>query len=293
VDGVVTGASVGDTLTGYSQPTFVVIDPTNAGGGAVVDIAVTSVALAYATSGVFADGPGQGEAGDVIRMGGRIMQVTEFLSPSDLVVNVLRNEGQVIQDDPLASAVPAYPGQWSIGAPVSTIYGLNHLEGMTVSILADGVVVTPQVVAAGTITLPQAASKVVVGLGFTAQVQTLYWDAPAQGGTVQGRRKEIDQVIARVQASGLPFSIGVNQPDAAAQPGGMTVPWANLTDVQGPSSANNPLQPNDLFTGDIWCNVADQLGVTGGQVAVQQSLPLPLNLLAALPYVRLNDDVDA
>ena len=293
VGGVITAASVAGALTGYTQPTFVVTDPAGLGGGAAINIETTNAAIAYVTPGVFANAAAQGEAGDVIRMGGRIMQVTEFLSPTDLVVNVLRNEGQVIQDDPLNSAVPAFSGQWSIAAPVSTIYGLNHLEGMTVSILADGIVVAPQMVVDGTVTLPQPASQVIAGLGFVAQVQTLYWDAPAQGATVQGRRKEIDQVIARVSMSGLPFSIGVNQPDAAAQPGSMTVPWANLTDVQGPSSSNIPIQPNDLFTGDIWSNVADELGVTGGQVAVQQSLPLPLNLLAALPWVRLNDDVDA
>lgn len=292
VGGVVTGAAVGGTLTCYTAPVFQVIDPTGAGGGAQVSISTVNGAAVGASANVFFASPGFGAPGDTIRMGGRTMVVTQLLNASELFVDIIRDDEPVVPDDPFNTPVPALAGEWSIAAPISTVYGLNHLEGMTVSILADGIVVAPQVVSGGTITLPTPASLVTAGLGFVAQLQTLYWDAPSQGGTVQGRRKEIDQVIARVSASGIPFSIGVNQPDAAAQPGQITVPWQNMTPVQGAPSGNDPLQPYDLVTADIWTNVADQLGLSGAQVAVQQDLPLPLTLLAAMPWVRVQDDVD-
>jgi hypothetical protein len=102
--------------------------------------------------------------------------------------------------------------------------------------------------------------------------------------TVQGRRKEIDSVVSRVYASGAPFDIGVNQPDAATQPGQVTVPWgiapaSGMVPVQGFLGGNSPLQPFSLNTGDIFADVFDQLG-------------LPLNILALLPWVRLQDDVE-
>jgi hypothetical protein len=118
----------------------------------------------------------------------------------------------------------------------------------------------------------------------------LYLDVPGAA-TVQGRRKEIDSVVARVSASAVPFFTGVNQPDASTQQGMVTVPWTGMSPVQGPPSGNNPLQPNDLVSGDIFTNVIDALGLTNGQIAVQQTEPLPLNLLALVCAVRIQDDI--
>jgi hypothetical protein len=290
--GVVTAVGVTGTLTGYTAPTFTIIDPTGAGGGAVVNIFTTNVTTISASTGVFSNTPGAGEAGDVVRMNGRTMAVTAYVNSTTLTANVLRNEAPTTPDDPLNTAIVAPGGSWTITAPTQTVYALNHLEGMLVSILADGVIVEPQIVVNGSVTLPEPASSIVIGLGFEAQLQTLYLDI--QGGvTVQGRRKEIDSVVVRVDQTGFPFDVGVNQPDTSVQPGYVTVPWTNMTPVQGPPSSNNPLQPTDLFTGDIPMNVIDQLGGTNGQVAVQQLGPVPLTVLALMPWTRLGDDVDS
>lgn len=296
VDGIVTAVSVAGPLTGYTSPVFTVIDPTRAGGGAAVTIAVQNLTIVTASDGVFANVPGQGEVADVIRVGGLVMAVTAFESSTTLLANVLRAQGQTIPNDPLMTLVPAQAGSWSIAAPVKTVYGLDHLEGMQVSILADGVVVAPQVVTDGTVTLPQSATQIVVGLGFAAQVQTLYLEIPGAV-TIQGRRKEIDSVVLRIDASGAPFDVGVNQPDASVQPGQITVPWgaspaSAMTPVQGMLGNDTPLQPFALNTGDLYTTVFDQLGMTGGQVAVQQTGPLPLSVLALVPWARIQDDVE-
>src|SRR6185437_15071263 len=59
------------------------------------------------------------------------------------------------------------------GTAITTVTGLDHLEGQTVSVLADGGVVDGLVVSSGSITLPYSASKIHVGLPFTSRAVTL------------------------------------------------------------------------------------------------------------------------
>lgn len=296
--GIIQTATITGTLADYTAPVIRIIDPSGLGGGAVINISLDNVTTVTASAPVFANLPGQGEAGDVIQMGGRQIVVTAFLDHITLTGNVVQPHQTVIPNDPKMTATPAMPDSWTIASPISTVYGLGHLEGMLVSILADGVVVNPQVVVNGAVTLPQPATQIVVGLGFAAQLQTLYLDI--QGGvTVQGRRKEIDSVVLRINATGTPFEVGTNQPDASTQPGMVTIPWENMTGIQGginggaDTGSGNPLQPYDLNTDDVFADVIDQLGITGGQVAIQQTAPLPLGILAIIPWARIGDDVDA
>ena len=289
--GVVTGATLSGTLTGYTNPSIIVVDPTGAGGNAAITIASFNLTTITASSPVFANVAGQGKIGDVIRMNGQLMVVTQFVNSAWLIASVEKAFGLVIQDDPLATSVPAPSGQWSIATPITTVFGLDHLEGMEVSILADGSIETPQTVVNGSVSIAKPATLITVGLGYTCQLQTMYLDVPGPM-TVQARRKEIDQVAVRVDHSGLPFDVGVNQPDASLQPNQANVPWTNMTAQQGPLSGPTPLQPYQFFTGDVWTNVADQLGFDQGQIAVQQTEPVPLNITAIVNWARIGDDAD-
>jgi hypothetical protein len=85
------------------------------------------------------------------------------------------------------------------GAPATVISGLWHLVGMTVSILADGAVLPPQVVsAAGTITLDTAASVVHVGLSYIADFETLPLAMEQVMAMAQGLQKNVNEVRIRV-----------------------------------------------------------------------------------------------
>lgn len=86
------------------------------------------------------------------------------------------------------------------GAPTDTIEGADWLEGETVSILADGAVVEPQMVVAGTFTLPEAASVVHFGIGITADMKTLPMAIELQG-YGQGMPKNVNKVWLRVYRS--------------------------------------------------------------------------------------------
>lgn len=286
---IATVAVAGDLAGEYTAPQFNVIDPTGAGAGAIVTINMNNVATVSASSGVFANSAGSGQIGDVIRAGGGIGSVTAFGSSTSLTLNMTRPITAVVPDDPLNTPVPFASGQWSIAFPITTVEGLDHLEGMTVSILADGVVVAPQVVTGGSIVLPQPATSIVVGLGFTAQLQTLYLEIPG-GVTVQGRRKTIYNLSFRVQNTAGPVEIGANQPDQSVQPDGAMVPWTNMAPVETPLGNQSPLQPFGLFTGDMYGDVSDSLGGTRGQVCVQQRNPVPLTVLNLVPWAQLQDD---
>lgn len=90
------------------------------------------------------------------------------------------------------------------GAAATTISGLDHLEGETVSILADGAVRAQQVVTGGAIELDISASVVQVGLPITADLQTLPMTAQIDAAFGQGRQKNVNKVWLRVyESSGI------------------------------------------------------------------------------------------
>ena len=84
------------------------------------------------------------------------------------------------------------------GSPATVISGLDHLNGATVSILADGSVQPQQTVVGGTVTLQNAASLVTVGLPYVSQLRTLCMEPEGMVMQVQDYRKKISAVAVRV-----------------------------------------------------------------------------------------------
>lgn len=272
------GTQTGSGYTGGTQ--LVITDAT--GSGAVVQPIVTNYATFEADAAVF----GSAAAGDVIRMGGGVATIVQVNSNTSVVADITVPITAIILDDPLNTPAPAASGTWTLTTPITTVYGLDHLEGMEVAIVADGGVVTPQTVSGGTIELPEAASSILVGLPFTCQLQTLYLETGQQP-TVQGRRKNIMEVVVRVFKS-RGWEIGANQPDASTQPDGANVPWTNMVQVQQRGPLVPPGYPIPLLTGDDRVNITAGWDIPG-QVAIQQTQPLPLNLIAVIPNVTIGD----
>lgn len=79
------------------------------------------------------------------------------------------------------------------GAAVTTITGLDHLEGETVSALADGYVHPPVTVSGGEITLRWAASKVLVGLPYMSRFKSLRVVGQAESGSSLGAKKKLSK----------------------------------------------------------------------------------------------------
>jgi hypothetical protein len=299
--GVITAVTVLTSGQGYSKNTHLVIsDAGSAGSGCVVYPVITNITSFTASSAVFANVAGQGAVGDVINLGaiqpgsttvnhpgGGMATVTQFVSSTEVMANITTAITSVVPDDPNNLPLPQGAGSWSIINPISTVSGLNHLEGMEVSILADGGVVEQQTVTNGAVTLPAPTSQIVVGLPFTAQLQTLYLDVAGVNPTVQGRRIQIPSLTVRTVASRGIF-VGGNQPDASAQQNGASVPWTEMVAIPEMANSVTPGQPIPLITGDNYCHPA--IGWhTGGQVAIQVTDPVPCEIIALIPEIEVGD----
>lgn len=75
--------------------------------------------------------------------------------------------------------------------------GFNHLEGHKVSIVADGVIMPPQKVINGTITLNREAKALEVGLNYKTTLELLFQDFPINAGTIVGSRVTLSEVTFR------------------------------------------------------------------------------------------------
>ena len=251
-----------------------------------------------ASSAVF-DGVTLGAPGQIIRMGGGKATVAAYVSPTQLLANMLVAVTALVPD--IAPNLPQRPlpaaaGAWSIATPVTTISGLSHLEGMTVTGLADGAVIPPTVVADGAITLASPASAVTVGLPFQAQLQSLHLQK--EGEMIQDQRKKVIGVTVRIEKS-RGVKLGANQPNASAQENAANIPWGNYPwgKMALIPEQQNQLGPNQglpLFTGDHYIPIDDDWNTPGqsaspGMIAAQQDFPLPMQILAVLPVFDTGD----
>jgi len=159
------------------------------------------------------------------------------------------------------------------GSAATTISGLSHLEGQTVSILADGATHPDKTVSSGSITLDRSATKVKVGLGYTSLLKTMRIDAGAQNGTSQAKTKRIYEVTAR-----LFESVGVEiGPDLN-----------NMERVPFRTSADPMDKGIPAFTGDKEVEFRGDYD-TDGFMIVRQTQPLPLTILSLYPRLVTND----
>ncbi len=161
----------------------------------------------------------------------------------------------------------------SDGGPTTTVSGLDHLNGATVSILADGNVQPQQTVVSGQIVLQYAAQTVTVGLKYVAQLQTLCMEPEGMTTQVQDYRKKISAVAVRVtDTRGL--KVGPN--------------FNDLTEIKERSSVVSMGTAIPLFTGDERV-VIDNQYLVDDDVCIEQDNPLPCTILGVIPEVTIGD----
>lgn len=287
--GMITGATVTGG-TGYTDPQVEFSDPAQIGGLAQATVVLDNTVTFEASAAAF----DSGMVGSVIRMGSGKATITAFNDSEHVTGNMTTPITGTIPNSGGVPA-PAPAGEWSVAPMITTVGGLWHLIGFTVTGVADGAVIAPQVVAAdGTITLGTPASLVTVGLPFTPQFQSLYLD----GGnpTIQGQRKKVAAVTIRLDASGVDGIVGgSNQPDGAAQnPPVLDMTWTGMTPFklrpdEGLPPYGGTVAP--LWTGDVRQPIAGGFD-RPGQVALQQNKPLPLNVIAIVPEFLEGDSAE-
>jgi hypothetical protein len=168
-----------------------------------------------------------------------------------------------------------------IGAPTTNFSGATQLAGLTVTGLADGIVIPPFVMpTSGAFVLGTAASKVTIGLGFVCDLQTLAIEAGEP--TIQGKVKSIPDVDVRV-ADTLGLSIG---PDF-----NHLVPMKDLVvgNVSSMLTGQQSQLVTDLVTGDARTFLGSTYTIPG-QYCIRQSNPMPASVLGVIPNVVVGDD---
>lgn len=149
------------------------------------------------------------------------------------------------------------------GPPATLMSGLDHLEGESVSILADGFVKEPQVVTNGQILLDTPVSIVHAGLPYSSVLQTMRPEVPDGEGTSQGRVKRINRCVFRLYNT-KQFKYGAS--------------------TEGPFKE---ITFDNLFSGDK--EEPFPAGWTReGYVTIVNDNPVPIGVVAIIPEIGIN-----
>lgn len=159
------------------------------------------------------------------------------------------------------------------GAPVTSLSGLDHLNGQQVRINAEGFVLPLQTVTAGAITLDQARSKVIVGVPITADIELLNPEYPLKDGTCQGRKYQINSCAIRFLNSRGGF-VGQDE-DSLTQ------------EVNERDPALAAATPTPLFTGYPENQIpVPQSADSRGHLFFRQTDPMPCTILAITTMIE-------
>jgi hypothetical protein len=210
-----------------------------------------------------------GDVGKIVRVNGGKVLVTVYVS--DFLVTGTVQRG-------LQSAAPAYSGEWTVSELGSSFAGLDHLEGETVQILADGATHPDKVVASGSVTLDNAASVVHVGYGYTSRLETLDLQAGAADGTASTRKKRIHTCGVRFFQT-LGGYIGYRDEETGAYA---------LEEIQYRQTNFRMDVPPLLFTGDRLIEFPGRWE-RAANVVIEQRQPLPMTITALAPRVTANE----
>tara|TARA_R110000824_G_scaffold292348_1_gene480747 strand:- start:215 stop:2224 length:2010 start_codon:yes stop_codon:yes gene_type:complete len=159
------------------------------------------------------------------------------------------------------------------GSSTSTLSGLYHLEGQTLSILANGATHPDKTVSGGGVTLDFPITSGAVGFGYTSEMQTMRLESGSQDGTSQGKPKRIHDITVRFHET-VGAEVGTES--------------GNADRIFFRDSSMNMDQAVPLFTGDKEIEF-DGGFVDGDRIYVRQSQPLPMTVLALYPRMNTFD----
>lgn len=161
--------------------------------------------------------------------------------------------------------------QFNSETGISSVVGLDHLEGKNVTIVADGFVLPERVVENGTVDLEHIYHKVVVGIPIEAEMKTLPLELQTQNGTTLSQRKRVSKLMLLFKdSSGGRFGLYDDRLDE--------IKWRS-TEAYG--------QPIELFTGKQELNMPSASFEKTVQVIVKQREPLPMTILSIVPEIEV------
>lgn len=217
-----------------------------------------------------AGAPFSGGVGEHLWAGGGEAVITQYNSPTQILVNILQPFPTVSPD--CSVPLPFAVGDWSIAAFINTVY-VPWLVGQTVVAVVDGMPQAPQVVpAGGNLVLANGGSKITVGLAYTSQLKTLRLDTGDP--TIQGKRKLVTAATLRTYMT-QGIMVGPDFSDLT-----------QVADLMIPTAL-----PPALITDDIVDSRELLVGQWSkdAQICVQQSNPLPVSILGIIPELTNGD----
>lgn len=144
--------------------------------------------------------------------------------------------------------------------------GFGHLEGRTVTVVADGSRIYERTVSGGQFTVSQAATTVTAGLGFTHEVEAL----PLMATTARGLTPDLPYRPVRLTFRLLETSA--------------------LTVDTGAGPRTLALPGTSPFTGDVATRaIGWRRGTASPPWRVTQSAPLPCTILCVTTEIKVND----
>jgi hypothetical protein len=156
------------------------------------------------------------------------------------------------------------------GTEQTTFSGLSHLEGEELVVLADGAVQPRQTVSSGSITLPEAATRVIVGLPCRFRLKPMRFDIDAQMTTKGSLKRFAEVVISFYESLNVQYGVDVDNL--------FKIDWRTTEDYDSPPG---------LFTGDKVVtheggfSVEDSIVLTGDD-------PVPCTVRAMVPRIDLS-----
>lgn len=161
------------------------------------------------------------------------------------------------------------------GVAITTVSGLDHLEGKDVVAVADGNVVTGLTVVSGSVTLPRAASKIHVGLPYTPVMELLDIDVPSTTDTLKGKHVSVSSVIIEVEKTRGGW-VGPISDDGTADM--IEIKPRFDSDGYGPLPLKTFKQEVTIQPG--WNK--------GGGIRIEQRAPMPMAVLSVIPDVDVS-----
>lgn len=197
-----------------------------------------------------------------------VLGMTELNDKFYLVANKAANTFELTDTDGNdidGTAFTAYVTGGEVRKMVLTLSGLDHLEGETVQVLADGAVRPDKTVSSGAITLSTKAAKIHVGLGYNSDIEFVPLADGSATGTGRGKTRKM-YILTLLLYKSLGIQIGSSD---------------NLKQIVFRKTSDPQDQSPALFTGAFEETLPNDWDIEA-ELFLRQSQPLPLTVLAAI-----------
>jgi hypothetical protein len=245
------------TITGFTQADPIVVTTATAHGFSNSDtVDISDIKVASTAAG---DVQGWKQSTELDGFGYTVANVTS--TTFEVQLNGVNVDG---------TGFDAYDQGGKVRKAVTAISGLWHLEGETIVGLANGYATGELTVASGAVTIPNAASRVHLGLPFQSQIKTLRLDAGNATDSIQGRNKKLSRLAVRLEKT-MGLWVGPDLDHMHEAKFGLPLLYGQVLNmIDG---------DKDVTMGPSWNKE--------GQVILQQRDPLPCTILSLIPDVYL------